>query len=51
MLAGHETTATTLAFAIYEVARNKDIEEELIKEVDKFGRNRDLTEQDLDEVD
>jgi len=35
LLAGHETTATTLAFALYELARHPQWQEELRREVDE----------------
>jgi cytochrome P450 len=39
LFAGHETTATTLAWAFYEVHRHPDIAETLRQELDSKGRN------------
>uniref|UniRef100_T1J9R3 Cytochrome P450 n=1 Tax=Strigamia maritima TaxID=126957 RepID=T1J9R3_STRMM len=35
LLAGHETTANTINFMVYELARDQDIQDKLIKEVDE----------------
>jgi cytochrome P450 len=37
VLAGYETTATTLSFALYLVSLNKAVEKKLLEEVDAFG--------------
>ncbi|MFO7583184.1 MAG: cytochrome P450 [Anaerolineales bacterium] len=39
LLAGHETTATALAWALYELGKNPDILETLRKELDSLGTN------------
>lgn len=47
VLAGHETTAHTLSFALYEIAQNPEIEQKLIAELDAFGNNRPIRYNDL----
>ena len=37
ILAGYETTANTLAFSIYLLARNPDTQQRLLQEVDQFA--------------
>jgi cytochrome P450 family 110 len=39
LFAGHETTATTLAWAFYQIHRNPDILEKLLSELDSLGDN------------
>jgi unspecific monooxygenase len=39
LFAGHETTATTLAWAFYQVHRNPDVYEKLLYELDGLGEN------------
>lgn len=48
ILAGYETTANALAFAIYLLSTNPAKRERLLEEVDAFGRNRAPTLRDLD---
>ncbi|MEW5312029.1 MAG: hypothetical protein WDW38_003692 [Sanguina aurantia] len=48
ILAGYETTANTLAFTIYLLAVNPEVEARLIAEVDAFGRTNAITTADLD---
>jgi cytochrome P450 len=50
ILAGYETTANTLSFSIYNIARDPEVERRLLQEVDQFGRDRRVTYQDLDKV-
>jgi len=45
LLAGYETTATALALGIYLLSKNKEKEEELIKEIDRLA-NSDLASLD-----
>lgn len=37
ILAGYETTSTALAFTMYELARNPDVQEKMLQEIDAFG--------------
>lgn len=37
LFAGHETTATTLAWAFYEIYQQRDIREKLLKELETLG--------------
>lgn len=46
----YETTANTLAFTIYLLAVNPEVEARLIAEVDAFGRTNAITTADLDKV-
>jgi cytochrome P450 len=39
LFAGHETTATTLAWAFYQIHQRLDIREKLLKELDSLGEN------------
>lgn len=48
IFAGHETTASTLALALYEIARHPDIREEFHAEIDSLSSP--LTVEDLDAV-
>ncbi|MEW5298017.1 MAG: hypothetical protein WDW36_001181 [Sanguina aurantia] len=48
ILAGYETTANTLAFTIYLLAVNPEVEKRLVAEVDAFGRANAITTADLD---
>lgn len=50
ILAGYETTANTLSFAIYNIARDPEVERRLLLEVDAFGRDKRVTYADLDKV-
>ena len=40
LLAGYETTANTLGYAIYLLAKNKDKERALIDEIDRLGEGK-----------
>merc|ERR1711959_808454 len=40
LLAGYETTANTLGYAIYMLAKNKDKERALIDEIDRLGEGK-----------
>lgn len=48
ILAGYETTANTLSFAIYNIARDPEVQRRLLQEVDAFGRDKRVTYADLD---
>jgi cytochrome P450 len=37
LLAGSETTATTLSFAIYNISGSERVEEKLLQEIDAYG--------------
>lgn len=50
ILAGYETTANTLSFCMYNIARDPEVQRRLLQEVDQFGRDRRVTYQDLDKV-
>jgi unspecific monooxygenase len=39
LFAGHETTATTLAWAFYRIYQQLDVREKLLKELDRLGEN------------
>ncbi len=39
LLAGHETTATTLAWAFYQIHQHPDVREQLLQELDGLGEN------------
>ena len=47
MLAGHETTANTLAWTLYLLARNPEARARVEREVDEVLRGRDVTAADL----
>jgi cytochrome P450 family 110 len=44
LFAGHETTATTLAWAFYQIHQQLDVREKLLKELDSLGKNPPLME-------
>lgn len=48
LLAGYETTANTLAFAMYLLAANPEKQQRLCDEVDGFGRGRVPSYDDLE---
>ena len=52
LLAGYETTANTMAFTCYCLARpcNADKQEKLVAEIDAFGREREPTFEDLEQL-
>ena len=39
LFAGHETTATTLAWALYQIHRHPDVREKLLSELDSLGHD------------
>nr|QZP43570.1 cytochrome P450 monooxygenase CYP6B91 [Ephestia elutella] len=39
--AGYETSATTMAFMLYELAQNKDVQEKLLAEIDEVLKKHD----------
>ena len=44
---GYETTSTAIAYALYELARNQAVQQNLQAEVDAFGRERQPSFDDL----
>lgn len=44
LFAGHETTATSLAWAFYQIHQRLDVREKLLKELESLGPNASLTE-------
>ncbi|MBU7584999.1 MAG: cytochrome P450 [Nostoc sp. TH1S01] len=44
LVAGHETTASALTWALYWIHRQPQIREKLLAELDSFGNNADLEE-------
>lgn len=50
LAAGYETTASTLAFTVYNLAATPAAEAQLLKEVDCFGCNTVPTYDHLDKV-
>jgi cytochrome P450 len=50
LLAGYETTASSLAFTVYHVAKTPEAEAKLLAEIDDFGRDRVPTLEELDQV-
>lgn len=42
LFAGHETTATTLAWALYQIHQHPDVREKLLQELDSLGENSSL---------
>ena len=51
-VAGFETSSSTASFALYELAQNPDVQEELVKEIDKtfVKHNGKLTYDSLTEM-
>ena len=47
---GHDTTATTIGMAIYNMALNKNVEAKVLQEIKSFGRSKNLAAQDLEKV-
>lgn len=53
MFAGHDTTAATACFALYEIARNSNVQEKLVNELKEiFGNDKKIqpTMQDLNNM-
>ncbi|KAK9901608.1 hypothetical protein WJX75_004612 [Coccomyxa subellipsoidea] len=50
LLAGYETTASALAFTIYNLSANPDKAARLMQEVDAFGRDRVPQNSDLEQL-
>lgn len=50
LAAGYETTASALAFTVFNVAACPEAEERLLKEIDAFGRDAVPKFEDLDKV-
>jgi len=48
LLAGYETTALSLSFAFYLLAKYPDHQRKILAEVDAFGRSKDLDFSDLE---
>ena len=48
ILAGFDTTSSTLAFCVHSIAANPRVQARLLAEVDAFGRGRAITTADLD---
>ena len=46
-MAGYETSATLLAFAIYELTKHEFVLKKLLQEIDLFGRDRQINKEDL----
>lgn len=46
-VAGYETTSVALSYALYEIARNPAVQQQLQSEVDAFGCNREPSYDDL----
>ena len=40
MLAGYETTSMALTYALYELSKNPVLQQKVVDEVDRFGRDR-----------
>ncbi|HEU5007293.1 MAG TPA: cytochrome P450 [Jatrophihabitantaceae bacterium] len=49
LIAGHDTTATTLAHTLWQLARNPDMQQRVAEEVSRFG-DRPLTVDDVTEL-
>lgn len=49
LLAGFDTSSSALAFTVYHVARTPGVEEKVLAEVDRFGRDAVPTYDDLDQ--
>ena len=45
--AGYETTSTAISYALYEIARDPEVQQRLQEEVDCFGKDREPSLDDL----
>lgn len=50
ILAGTETTANSLTFAVYLLSQHPEAEQKLLNEVDAFGKDKPITVDDLVQV-
>ncbi len=50
LLAGHDTTATTLTYALWALGRHPDMQEKVYREVEQIG-DRELTPEDVPRLD
>lgn len=50
LITSYETTASSILYCIYHIAQHPDVQQRLLQEIDRFGRNRKVTYQDLDQV-
>ena len=46
-VSGYETTSMALTYALYELSRHADIQQRVVEEVDRFGREREPHFSDL----
>jgi len=49
VVAGHDTTSFCLTSTLYWVSQNAAVKQRLFAEIDRFGRDRQVTAADMDQ--
>jgi cytochrome P450 len=50
VVAGHDTTSFCLTSTLYWVSQNPDAKQQLFAELDRFGRDRKVTADNMDQL-
>jgi len=48
LVAGHDTTSFMLTSTLYYVSKHAEVKAKVFAEIDRFGRNRQVTFEDMD---
>lgn len=47
LLAGTDTTSITMSMVLYHVARNPEVQQKIVEEIDSLGENSEITSEVL----